>query len=96
MSSFRQCNGTENSFVNFHNLLLKQAVAKLNNETKDNDVIILDLYASFMSVFMKKGDRPGDYTYNIYIHFSNNSTFSLLLMEQYLRFVQEVQGLRTH
>ncbi|KAE8098526.1 hypothetical protein FH972_016581 [Carpinus fangiana] len=58
-SSFRQCNGSQNSFVNVHNLLLKQVVAKLNNETKDDSAfVILDLYASFMSVFENKGDHP--------------------------------------
>ncbi|XP_062165638.1 GDSL esterase/lipase At5g03610-like [Alnus glutinosa] len=56
-SSFRQCNGTVNSLVNFHNLLLKQAVAQLNNETKDSTFVILDLYAPFMSVIDNKGSR---------------------------------------
>jgi len=55
-SSFRQCNGTVNSLVNFHNLLLKQAVAQLNNETKDSTFVILDLYASYTSVIDNKGD----------------------------------------
>jgi hypothetical protein len=41
--------------VNFHNLLLKQAVAQLNNETKDSTFVILDLYAPFMSVIDNKG-----------------------------------------
>ncbi|KAK2655174.1 hypothetical protein Ddye_008226 [Dipteronia dyeriana] len=30
-SSFQKCNGTLNSLANYHNLLLKQSVAKLNN-----------------------------------------------------------------
>ncbi|PON83145.1 Lipase [Trema orientale] len=60
VSSFRQCNGTQNSLVSFHNLLLQQAVAKLNNETsKDSTFLILDLYSSFMSVFKNKGDQLG-------------------------------------
>ncbi|KAJ6876877.1 GDSL esterase/lipase [Populus alba x Populus x berolinensis] len=42
-SSFQQCNGTENELVGFHNLLLQQAVTKLNNETKDSTFAILDL-----------------------------------------------------
>ncbi|KAF4358516.1 hypothetical protein F8388_005172 [Cannabis sativa] len=59
-SSFQQCNGTQNALVNLHNLLLQQAVAKLNNETsKDSNIIILDLYSSFMSVFKNKGDPLG-------------------------------------
>ncbi|KAJ6314169.1 hypothetical protein OIU78_017765, partial [Salix suchowensis] len=33
-SSFQQCNGTVNELFSFHNLLLQQAVIKLNNETK--------------------------------------------------------------
>ncbi|KAF3950991.1 hypothetical protein CMV_023312, partial [Castanea mollissima] len=58
-SSFQQCNGTENSLVRFHNLLLQQAVAKLNNETKVSTFIILNLYDSFMSVLKNKGDQTG-------------------------------------
>ncbi|XP_050243531.1 GDSL esterase/lipase At5g03610-like isoform X3 [Quercus robur] len=56
-SSFQQCNGTENSLVSFHNLLLQQAVAKLNNETKVSTFVILNLYDSFMSVLKNKGDQ---------------------------------------
>ncbi|XP_041025078.1 GDSL esterase/lipase At5g03610-like [Juglans microcarpa x Juglans regia] len=55
-SSFRKCNATENSLVSFHNLLLQQAVAKLNNETSTGrSFVILDLYDSFMSVLENKG-----------------------------------------
>uniref|UniRef100_A0A5B7AYI1 GDSL esterase/lipase n=1 Tax=Davidia involucrata TaxID=16924 RepID=A0A5B7AYI1_DAVIN len=59
VSSFQQCNGTQNMAVSFHNLLLQQAVAKLNNESKDSTFVILDLYSSFLSVFKNKGDQPG-------------------------------------
>ncbi|XP_062117564.1 GDSL esterase/lipase At5g03610-like [Humulus lupulus] len=60
VSSFQQCNGSQNALVGFHNLLLQQAVAKLNSETsKDTNILILDLYSSFMSVFKNKGDRLG-------------------------------------
>ncbi|XP_030925274.1 GDSL esterase/lipase At5g03610-like [Quercus lobata] len=58
-SSFQRCNGAENSLVNFHNLLLQQAVAKLNKETKASTFVILDLYDSFMTVFKNKGDHLG-------------------------------------
>ncbi|CAK7327546.1 unnamed protein product [Dovyalis caffra] len=58
-SSFQQCNGTENELVGFHNLLLQQAVVKLNNETKDSTFVILDLYKAFMSVLKNKGKNPG-------------------------------------
>lgn len=55
-SSFTQCNATINSLVTFHNLLLKQAVSKLNNEitTKNssNNFFILDMYGSFMSIIL--------------------------------------------
>ena len=63
ISSFQRCNGTENSLVNFHNLLLQQAVAKLNKETKASTFVILDLYDSFMTVLKNKGDHLGDYTF---------------------------------
>ncbi|KAF5473825.1 hypothetical protein F2P56_005780 [Juglans regia] len=56
ISSFQQCNETENSLVVFHNLLLQQAVAKLNSEAKDSyPFVILDLYDSFLSVIKNKG-----------------------------------------
>uniref|UniRef100_A0A2C9V886 GDSL esterase/lipase n=1 Tax=Manihot esculenta TaxID=3983 RepID=A0A2C9V886_MANES len=56
-SSFRQCNGTENDLVNFHNVLLQQAVAKLNKETNNSPIIILDLYTAFMTVFKNKDEH---------------------------------------
>ncbi|KAK9289937.1 hypothetical protein L1049_008099 [Liquidambar formosana] len=59
MSSFQMCNGTQNAAVSYHNLLLQQAVAKLNNESKDSAFVVLDLYGSFMSVFKNKGEHPG-------------------------------------
>jgi hypothetical protein len=62
-SSFQQCNGTENELVGFHNLLLQQAVTKLNNETKDSTFAILDLYKAFMAVFKIQGKTPGLFLY---------------------------------
>jgi hypothetical protein len=62
-SSFQQCNGTENELVGFHNLLLQQAVTKLNNETKDSTFAILDLYKAFMAVFKIQGKNPGLFLY---------------------------------
>ncbi|KAB5521509.1 hypothetical protein DKX38_025828 [Salix brachista] len=58
-SSFQQCNGTANELASFHNLLLQQAVIKLNNDTKDSTFAILDLYDAFMAVFKNKGENPG-------------------------------------
>ncbi|XP_042476913.1 GDSL esterase/lipase At5g03610-like isoform X2 [Macadamia integrifolia] len=54
-SSYQQCNGSQNTAVNLHNLLMQQAVAKLNNETKDSAFHILDLYGAFMSTFKTQG-----------------------------------------
>lgn len=62
-SSFQQCNGTENELVGFHNLLLQQAVTKLNNETKGSTFAILDLYKAFMAVFKSQGKNPGLFLY---------------------------------
>lgn len=58
-SSFQQCNSTENLLVSLHNQLLQQAVATLNNETKDSTIVLIDLYDSFMTVLKNKGDRLG-------------------------------------
>ncbi|XP_022925652.1 GDSL esterase/lipase At5g03610-like isoform X3 [Cucurbita moschata] len=50
-SSFKKCNETINSFVKFHNFLLKKAVKKLNQETKHSSkVFVLDMYGAFMSI----------------------------------------------
>lgn len=58
--SFQQCNSAENTAVNFHNLLLQQAVAKLNNESKSSVFTILDLYTSFTTLLKNKGNHPGN------------------------------------
>ncbi|XP_043724623.1 GDSL esterase/lipase At5g03610-like [Telopea speciosissima] len=57
--SYQKCNGSLNMAVNFHNLLLQQAVAKLNNETKDSAFHILNLYDAFMSTFKRHGNHSG-------------------------------------
>lgn len=59
-SSFQQCDGNQNGLVNLHNVLLQQAVGKLNNETKDSSILILDLYSSFMTVFKNQGNGLGN------------------------------------
>ncbi|PRQ43852.1 putative SGNH hydrolase-type esterase domain-containing protein [Rosa chinensis] len=53
--SYKKCNETRNSLSRSHNLLLQEAVAKLNNQTKRSSFVILDLYTSFMSAFKNKG-----------------------------------------
>ncbi|WCJ34339.1 GDSL-like Lipase/Acylhydrolase superfamily protein [Euphorbia peplus] len=50
MSSFRQCNSTQNQLVNFHNLLLQQAVSSFRNQTRDSTFLVLDLYSAFTTV----------------------------------------------
>ncbi|KAL6133595.1 hypothetical protein ACLB2K_065830 [Fragaria x ananassa] len=59
VSSFKKCNETLNSLVKSQSLLLQQAVTKLNSETESSSFIILDLYASFTSVFKNKADHLG-------------------------------------
>ncbi|XP_042510508.1 GDSL esterase/lipase At5g03610-like [Macadamia integrifolia] len=59
MASYLQCNGSLNMAVNLHNVLLRQAVAKLNNETKDSAFHILDLYDAFMSTFKRHANHAG-------------------------------------
>ncbi|XP_022862678.1 GDSL esterase/lipase At5g03610-like isoform X2 [Olea europaea var. sylvestris] len=60
MLSFQKCNETENIAVNYHNLLLQQAVVKLNNETRNCAIFIVDLYSSFTSVIQHKRDYLGN------------------------------------
>lgn len=89
ISSFQQCNGTQNSLVNFHNLLLQQTVAKLNNETKDSKIVILDLYGAFMTVLNNKGNICLICDLIIYLFMVVNILTSYLLM-------QEAQSLEIH
>ncbi|KAK7284881.1 hypothetical protein RJT34_19635 [Clitoria ternatea] len=50
-TSFERCNDTSNTLVLVHNNLLNQAVARLNQQTKDrSSFLVLNLYDSFMSV----------------------------------------------
>ncbi|KAL7195844.1 hypothetical protein ACSBR1_035973 [Camellia fascicularis] len=53
-NSFQQCNDTDNNAATYHNRLLTEAVANLNNGTNDSPFVILDLYDSFISVLQNK------------------------------------------
>ncbi|CAA3011291.1 GDSL esterase lipase At5g03610-like [Olea europaea subsp. europaea] len=59
-SSFKKCNITENIAVSYHNLLLQQAVAKLNNKTGNSTISIVDLFRSFTTVIEQKQDYLGN------------------------------------
>ncbi|XP_023544735.1 GDSL esterase/lipase At5g03610-like [Cucurbita pepo subsp. pepo] len=58
-SDFKHCNSSLALLVDFHNLLLRQAVDKLNKETNDSPFFILDLHAAFLSIIQNKGDPQG-------------------------------------
>ncbi|XP_057466933.1 GDSL esterase/lipase At5g03610-like [Actinidia eriantha] len=64
VNAFQQCNATENTAVDFHNSLLQQAVAKLNNESRGSPFVTLDLYSSFNKVLKSKGEFPGSVTFD--------------------------------
>ena len=53
------CNDTFNALVNYHNSLLEQVVAKLNNETRQSTFAIIDFYNAFMAILKNKGESPG-------------------------------------
>ncbi|GLT76265.1 hypothetical protein SLA2020_479350 [Shorea laevis] len=63
--SFKQCNATENSLVDVHNLFLQQAVNKLNAETNSTDThfVILDIHNAFWTVFNNETVHQGDTTF---------------------------------
>ncbi|KAE9465560.1 hypothetical protein C3L33_02533, partial [Rhododendron williamsianum] len=51
LNNFQQCSETSNTAAKFHNMLLRQAGAKLNNESKDSGAfIVLYLFDAFTSV----------------------------------------------
>ncbi|XP_011657693.1 GDSL esterase/lipase At5g03610 [Cucumis sativus] len=57
--SFKKCNETMNSLAVFHNTLLKQAVEKLNSETKlggSPNFFILNMYDTVLSIIKNKGN----------------------------------------
>ncbi|KAM7264722.1 hypothetical protein ACFE04_002405 [Oxalis oulophora] len=52
-----ECNEQENQLATLHNFQLLQAVANLNNGTKNHPFAILDFYQAFATVLKNKGDR---------------------------------------
>ena len=60
-SSFKHCNASDNALVKLHNILLRRAVAKLNNETKPSTFVILDLYKAFLTVLKNKRAKTGKF-----------------------------------
>ncbi|XP_047976955.1 GDSL esterase/lipase At5g03610-like [Salvia hispanica] len=59
VSSFQGCNTTQNQAVAYHNLLLQQTVAKLNNDSQTSTFFIIDLYTSFTTVLNQNPDYQG-------------------------------------
>ncbi|CAH8385620.1 unnamed protein product [Eruca vesicaria subsp. sativa] len=57
-TSSQCCNETFNALVNYHNSLLEQVVAKLNNETNHSTFAIIDFYNAFLTILKNKGDNP--------------------------------------
>ncbi|KAL5710673.1 hypothetical protein ACHQM5_021209 [Ranunculus cassubicifolius] len=57
--SHRTCNQDIEPLVNFHNQLLQEVVATLNNSTKESTFVILDLNNAFKSAFKSQGNQPG-------------------------------------
>lgn len=56
LTSFQQCNATQNTAVNFHNLLLRQAVDNLNRiNNSSSSVFVIDLNTAFNTVLENKG-----------------------------------------
>lgn len=58
-SSFQECNTTMNAAVTYHNTLLQQAVANLNNQTGGSTAVVVDLYTSFTSVLNQNANYQG-------------------------------------
>uniref|UniRef100_A0A7N0UYY6 GDSL esterase/lipase n=1 Tax=Kalanchoe fedtschenkoi TaxID=63787 RepID=A0A7N0UYY6_KALFE len=59
-TSYQSCNAAQNAAVQLHNLLLEQAVAKLNNNGTgkgSTPYVVLDLYSSFMSVLQNNSTQ---------------------------------------
>ncbi|KAL0543684.1 hypothetical protein IC582_018786 [Cucumis melo] len=79
--SFKKCNKTMDSIAVFHNTLLKQAVEKLNYETKEGspNFFILNMYDTVLSIIKNKENRKGGATFKTPLKpccFGVNSNFS--------------------
>lgn len=59
-SSGNSCNGNWTSLSFVHNQKLLQQVQKLNDQTKKNAVVVLDLYNAFLSAITKQTNRTGN------------------------------------
>ncbi|XP_051130175.1 GDSL esterase/lipase At5g03610-like [Andrographis paniculata] len=59
-SSYKKCNATDNMIADYHNLLLQQAVAGLNNMLKSTSYFVMDFYRSFTAVLDSRQDSLGD------------------------------------
>ncbi|CAH2074297.1 unnamed protein product [Thlaspi arvense] len=62
-SSFKSCNESYSELVELHNRLLKNVVAKLNEEARlrkkgQRNFFIIDIHKAFMTVLKKKGENP--------------------------------------
>lgn len=77
-SSYNQCNDTQNLAVNFHNQLLQQVVATLNNNTNSSAFLILDLFSSFNTVLKNKGEFTGIYFINWFVFMKLNIVTNLI------------------
>lgn len=60
LSSFQQCNLTQNKIAVFHNMWLNDSLSRLNNESRDSAYHVLDLYTAFTTALEHKGDVTGN------------------------------------
>ncbi|KAK9072823.1 hypothetical protein SSX86_009258 [Deinandra increscens subsp. villosa] len=60
VSSYQQCNESQNAASSFHNQLLQQVMTSLNNNTKHSSFVTLDLFSSFNTVLTSKRDVTGN------------------------------------
>ncbi|MFS7889761.1 putative carboxylesterase [Helianthus anomalus] len=64
-SSYKQCNETENMASEYHNQLLQEVVATLNNNTKESSFIILDTFSAFKTVLDSKTVLTGNSKFSL-------------------------------
>lgn len=60
-SGYNNCSELFNGAAKYHNQVLANEVQKLNKETKDSHIFLLDLYGAFMSALTKNGQLSGKY-----------------------------------
>lgn len=67
--SYKYCNETANKVASFHNILLQDAVERMNKNLSGLNLVVLDLYTAFMSNFGYPQQYANSLSLSLSFHF---------------------------